>query len=128
MRGDVMAHPGGRPKIFKSPDEIEKKVEEYKKYLREEDKPPTMAGLAYFLGVDRKTLYNYSNEDEFFHTIKKYRDWILLNIEENCAIKGHGGAIFLAKNYGYTDKQEINYTKKPTPTVIVDDSEESNQD
>ena len=119
-----MAHPGGRPKIFNSPQEIEEKVEQYKQYLREEDKPPTMAGLAYFLGVDRQTIYNYKKDQEFFDTIKKYRDWILLSIEEQCIIKGHGGSIFLAKNYGYTDRQEVNYTKQPTPTVIVDDSEE----
>lgn len=117
-----MAHPGGRPRAFNSVEEIERKIEKYKEYLRKEDKPPTMAGLAYFLGVDRQTLYNYKKEQEFFGTIKKYRDWILLNIEEQCITKGHGGSIFLAKNYGYTDKQEVHNYNEEVPTVIVDDS------
>ena len=103
-----MAHPGGRPRAFNSVEEIEMKVAEYKKYLEENDKPATMAGLAYYLGVDRKTLFNYSKDQEYFPTIKKYRDWIMFEIEENVLIKGHGGSIFLAKNYGYTDRQEVN--------------------
>lgn len=98
---------GGRPKVFKSVEDIEDKVKEYKIYLKENSKPPTMAGLAYYLGVDRKTLYNYSKDDQFFPTIKKYRDWIVMTLEESGIEKGNGGTVFLMKNYGYTDKQEI---------------------
>ena len=100
----------GRPKIFNSPEEIDQKVAEYKEYLREREKPPTMAGLAYFLGVDRKTLFNYSKDEEFFPTIKRYRDWVLMEIEEMCVDKGNGGTVFIAKNYGYTDKQEVEHS------------------
>lgn len=108
----VKKHPdsnsfGGRPKIFKDEQEIHDKVTKYKEYLLEHNKPATMAGLAYFLDIDRHTLYNYSKEETFFHAIKKYRDWITMGIEELCIDKGNGGTVFLAKNYGYTDKQEI---------------------
>ena len=98
---------GGRPKIFKSVEDIEKRLGEYKQYLKEEDKPPTIAGLAYYLRVDRQTIYNYAKDDEFFDTIKRYRDWVLMTIEETCIDKGNGGTVFIAKNYGYTDKQEV---------------------
>jgi len=107
-----VAHAGGRPHVFTSVQFIEDKVAEYKKYLAVNDRPATMAGLAYYLGVDRKTIYNYSKDDEFFPTIKKYRDWILFEIEEQCATKGHAGSIFLAKNYGYTDRQELDLSSK----------------
>lgn len=107
-----MAHPGGRPRVFTSVEEIEMKVAKYKQYLSENDKPATMAGLAWYLGIDRKTLYNYSKDQEYFPTIKKYRDWIMFEIEENVLIKGHGGSIFLAKNYGYTDRQEVDVSTK----------------
>ena len=105
-------------------EDIENKIQNYKDYLQKDNKPPTMAGLAYYLGIDRRTLYNYKKNDEYFPTIKKYRDWILLSIEENCAIRGHGGAIFLAKNYGYTDRQEVSYQEQAIPTVIDDDSKD----
>jgi len=107
-----MANTGGRPRVFRSVKDIEKKVEAYKDYLEENQKPATMAGLAYYLGVDRQTLYNYSKDEMYFGTIKKYRDWILLSLEEHCIIRGHGGSIFLAKNYGYTDRQEVDLTTR----------------
>ena len=77
----------GRPPKFKSVEEIEAKIEEYKKHLDIDNKPPTIAGLAYYLGIDRNTLYNYSAKDEFFSTIKRAKakveedieNWILTN-------------------------------------------------
>ena len=109
----------GRPKIFKDVEEVENYIEEYKEYLKENDKPPTMAGLAYYLHIDRKTLYNYSKDQEFFPTIKRYRDWVLMNIEETCIDKGNGGTVFIAKNYGYTDKQEVEHTGQQI-TIVND--------
>ena len=102
--------PGGRPKIFKNVADIEEKIKRYEYYLKTEDKPPTFAGLAYYLGIDRQTLYNYAKKDEYFDTIKRYRDWVVMNLEELCIIKGNGGTIFIAKNYGYTDKQEVEHS------------------
>jgi hypothetical protein len=96
----------GTPPLFKSAEEIEEKVELYKQHLQETERMPTMAGLAYWLGCDRRTLWNYSNKDDFFPTIKKYRDWIECELEQQLVQKGHGGVVFLAKNYGYTDKQD----------------------
>ena len=106
--------PVGRPKLFNSPSEIDDKVALYKEYLADKNKPPTMAGLAYFLGVDRKTLFNYSKDEFFFPTIKRYRDWVMMELEEMCIDRGNGGTVFIAKNYGYTDKQEIEHSGEMT--------------
>lgn len=111
--------PGGRPKAFKSVEEIEEKIAEYKKYLLEYKRPASIAGLAYYLGVERQTIYNYEKDDKFFDTIKKHRAWALMNVEENCTIHG-GGAVFIAKNYGYTDKQEIKHSGDMKVTLIND--------
>ncbi len=103
--GDDMA--GGRPKRFNNKEELQKCIDDYKKYLLENNKPPTIAGLAYFTGVDRKSINNYSKQDEFFLTIKEFRDWIIMNYEENAISQNStSGIIFLLKNYGYSDKQE----------------------
>jgi len=98
---------GGRPKAFNTPEELQKRIDEYKEYLKTNNKPPTIAGLAYFTGLERKTINNYSNQDEFFLTIKQFKDWIIMNYEENAISNSStSGIIFLLKNYGYTDKQE----------------------
>jgi|SRR6056297_3067378 len=103
---------GGRPKAFKSKEELQKKIDKYYEYCEEKDKPSTFAGAAYFLEVDRQTLYNYKEKEEYFDTIKKLRDRIKLAMEERLADTSPNktGMIFLAKNYGYTDKQEIDHT------------------
>lgn len=103
-------HPGGRPLAFKSAKELEDKIESYKEYIEGKGKPPTIAGLAYFLGVDRMTLYNYGKKEQYFSTIKKAVDWIISTYEESCAQKANAGIIFLMKNYGYTDRETNSVT------------------
>ena len=100
----------GRKPIFKSVDELKKLIENYFDDCKTRERPPTIAGLAYWLDVDRQTIYNYGKKDEFFGTIKRARDRIIMNIEEELVVKGNSGTIFLAKNYGYTDKQEVEHS------------------
>ena len=101
----------GRPKIFKSVEEVEEKINAYFKYCEDKDKPYTMSGLAYYLDVDRKTLLNYSKEEEFFHAIKKARDRVQMQLEEN-ALLNKGNPTFtifnLKNNFDWKDKIETN--------------------
>lgn len=103
-------HAGGRPPNFNNIEELQNCIDRYKEYLAETKAPPTMAGLACFTGIDRRTLYNYSKKDEYFPTIKKFVDEIMMSFEQIAIEKGNAGVIFLLKNYGYTDKQEIDMT------------------
>ena len=97
----------GRPKIFKSVEEVEEKINAYFKYCEDKDKPYTMSGLAYYLDVDRKTLLNYSKDEDFFHTIKKARDRVQMQLEEN-ALLNKGNPTFtifnLKNNFDWKDK------------------------
>ena len=70
---------------------------------------------------DRQTIYNYSEKDEFFDTLKEFRQFIMMNYEELAIEKGNGGIVFLLKNYGYTDKQEVEHSGELSQVVIVDD-------
>lgn len=97
----------GQPPKWDSPEKLQKDIDKYFKDCEVTHKPYTIAGLAYALGVSRTTIYNYSYKDEFFNTIKKARDRVMAYIEEQAIIKGNAGTIFIMKNYGYTDKQEI---------------------
>ena len=100
----------GRPLLWKDVSELETLIEGYKHYLKDNQKPPTIAGLAYHLGVDRQTIYNYKEKDQFFGAIKRFVDWVMMNYEELLITDSSSGLIFMAKNYGYTDKQEIEHS------------------
>lgn len=95
-----------RPLKYKTNEELKTAIDEYFDYCKENDKPETIARLAYWLEVDRTTIYNYEKKDEFLNTIKRARDRIIAGLEEALFTEGKTGQIFLAKNYGYADKQE----------------------
>lgn len=99
--------PAGRPLKFKTPEELEKAITDYFNMCEKKNKPMTYAGLALAIGIDRQTLYNYEKRDEYFDTIKKARDIVGAYVEEQMFIRGTSGVIFYAKNYGYTDRQEL---------------------
>ena len=101
----------GRPKIFKSVEEVEEKINAYFKYCEDKDKPYTMSGLAYYLDVDRRTIVNYTKEEEFFPAIKKARDRVQMQLEEN-ALLNKGNPTFtifnLKNNFDWKDRIETN--------------------
>ena len=96
-------HPGGRPLAYDSPEKL---LEAITGYFAQETKP-TLAGLALALGIDRSTLYNYADRDEFFHIIKKARETVE-SIYEKRLIWDNSptGVIFALKNMGWKDKTE----------------------
>ena len=112
----------GRPPLYKTPEELQKLIDGYFKDCEKRDKPPTIAGLAYTLGIDRQTVYNYGQKEEFFGTIKKARDRIIVELEERLMTEGKSGQIFLAKNYGYTDKQEHEVTGKDGGPIEINET------
>ena len=99
----------GRPRAFKSVEEVEEKINAYFNYCEEKEKPYTMSGLAYYLGISRQTLVNYSNQDQFFDTIKKARDKVQMQLEEN-ALSNKANPTFtifnLKNNFDWKDKIE----------------------
>ena len=100
----------GRPRAFKSVEEVEKKINAYFNYCEEKEKPYTMSGLAYYLGISRQTLVNYSNQDQFFDTIKKARDRVQMQLEEN-ALSNKANPTFtifnLKNNFDWKDSNEV---------------------
>lgn len=112
----------GQPPIFKSAEELEEKIENFftsdDAYLTsfkdgegQKIYAPTMAGLALYLNVDRKTIVNYSHKDEFFPTIKKARARIEAHLEKKLYGNNVTGLIFnLKNNFDWKDKSEIAQT------------------
>lgn len=101
---------GGRPLKFKSKEELEARIEEFYYYCETHDKPLTISRLAVFLDVDRSTLTNYSNKQEFFDTIKKVKERVEADMEER-ALSNKSNATFsifsLKNNYNWKDKTEV---------------------
>lgn len=107
--------PAGRPLAFESVQELEEAIERYfaeDAYIGEGENrmyAPTMAGLALSCGVDRKTITNYSQKDEYFPAIKRARARIEAHLEARLYGNAVTGVIFnLKNNFDWKDKQEVN--------------------
>lgn len=74
-------------------------------------KPITLCGLCLALGISgRASLLNYEKRPEYSEVVKRAK----LRIEAEYEARLHGpnatGAIFGLKNFGWTDKQELEHT------------------
>lgn len=100
----------GRKKMYSSANDMQKIIDKYFIECDEKQKPYTMSGLAYALDMDRKSLLNYSKDKEFFPTIKKAKEKVEQQLEEN-ALMGKANSTFtifnLKNNYGWKDQVEI---------------------
>lgn len=95
----------GRPPLFTFEEDCQKMID---RYFSENKTKPTITGLALYMGfASRQSFYDYEKSGEFSYTIKRAR----LRIENKYEEALHGtsptGAIFALKNFGWTDKQEI---------------------
>ena len=100
----------GRPFLFDTEEELKKRIDEYWDYCELKERPMTFCGLAYFLGMTRQTLHNYSRRDKYSHIIEEAKNRIEMDTEERLQIAGQAttGIIFsLKNNYKWNDKQEI---------------------
>lgn len=126
----------GRPLKFKSPEELETKIQEYFKWAIENKKHITITGLAWYLDTNRLTLLHYENsmdnewlnklDDkvklEYVNTIKRAKGKIEMECEEGLYHKESVvGTIFALKNnYGWVDKQEIVQTNREIKVELTE--------
>lgn len=141
--GDVDVQPGDNARYLRhtmsmwdlpvidisDPAQVEERIVWYFGKCAEDDMKPTVSGMALALGIDRKTLYDWSrgNVRAVSHSpiVKKAMDMLGALWEDymqNGKINPVSG-IFLGKNhFGYTDKQEIIVEPK-NPLGEADDPE-----
>lgn len=109
----------GRPPKFKTPEELQKKIDAYFKNCPDrrqfvtkigeviEIPMPTICGLCYYLGFEsRQSFYDYEKEEKFSYTIKRARLFIEKEYEQLLQGNNCTGAIFALKNFGWVDKTE----------------------
>lgn len=125
----------GRPAHFENEADLKSKIDEYFQYIEgefeiiegvnnegeaykericlREPENATITGLALFLGFEsRQSVYDYEKNGEFSYTIKKARLHVENSYEKALLSKNSTGAIFALKNFGWSDKQEIDHTTK----------------
>lgn len=114
---------------YKTEEELSKGIEAYFEDCQKREKPYTMTGLAVWLGIDRITLIRYGKKDKYATLIKKAKDRVEQQIEENYldGTFNTTAAIFnLKANYKWDDgnKVEINVNKPKVEKVeeVVDNS------
>jgi hypothetical protein len=104
----------GRPPLYDNSEDMQIIIDAYftecKHTNREtglETFRPTMSGLAYALEMDRRTLLNYSEREEFIPTIKRARARVECALEANLYNNSVTGTIFnLKNNFDWKDKTE----------------------
>jgi hypothetical protein len=117
----------GRPEKFLDPKELEKKGMKYIDDCRNNKKPITVTGLCLCLETTRDTLMEYQRKKEFSDTIKRlklyaenYAEEYLYNPNGRAVV----GAIFALKNFGWSDKLEVE-TRSTTPGALTPEEREA---
>ena len=111
----ALGNNGGRPPHFKTPEDLEKKVNEYFEFCIDNKTECAVSALCQFLGfVNRKSFDDYEKRSlEFSNIIKRARQAIEMSYELDLRTFKFGGAIFALKNINkeyWRDKIETENT------------------
>ena len=110
------------PPLYETPQALEKGIADYFKWCLENERMPTVAGMAYHLGfADRQSMYDYEKRSpSFLHVLKKARTFMESDLAHR-AILGKGstpGVIFTLKAmHGWQETQQIQVDINQTVSV-----------
>jgi hypothetical protein len=126
--------------LFKTPEELQAKVDEYFEYVKGEfvdvsdldpdnlspikwirlPEPVAITALALFLGFDsRQSLYDYQEKPLFSCVIKRAGARVEAAYEKNLSGNSPTGSIFALKNMGWRDKVETELSGNVTVKQIT---------
>ena len=107
----------GRPRLYNTPEQFEDKVEEYKLHCQETKEPVTWTGLALYLGFSsRQSINEYEKYTGFSDVVKRAKLFVEWHYETRVNGNNATGPIFVLKNMGWSDKQQIEHSEKVTDT------------
>lgn len=138
----------GRPPFYTSVEDLQQKIDGYFEYIKGETQEvvkgskyneckgahvdiketifvrpperPTITGLALFLGfTSRQAIMNYEEKPEFVDAIKTAKLRIEAAYEQAIFNGNAAGPIFALKNFGWTDKQEIDQNSKHSGEISI---------
>ena len=100
----------GRPRIISSPEEMDRRVDEYEAMCAADGgEPLTMTGLVLHLGLSsRQSLDRYANRPEFVGSVKRAKLLVEHGYEVDLRKTGNpAGSIFALKNFGWSDRHDV---------------------
>lgn len=98
----------GRPAVFNNPEEFDLAVEDFLEKCGRAEEPVTITGLCLFLGFEsRQSLYDYEKREGYSYSVKRARLIVESGYERKLHEPNATGPIFALKNFGWTDRQEI---------------------
>lgn len=101
--------PAGRPRLIASPEELLERGYAYFDECKATDSHILVTGLVLALGMScRDTLIEYAKRPEFTDAVKELKSVCENYAENKLFTTTPTGAIFALKNYGWTDKQDLN--------------------
>lgn len=114
----------GRPRHYNTPEEFDAKVDKYYQHCKATEEPITWTGLAIYLGFSsRQSIDEYLNYPGFSDSVRRAKLLVEWSYEKRLTGNNATGPIFALKNFGWTDKQEIDHSSRdgsmtPSPTRI----------
>jgi hypothetical protein len=104
---------------------MEAKIIEYFDYVEETKQNPTVTGLALYMGYcETQSLWDQEKRsDEYSLLIKRARNVIIRHHENRLSGTTPTGSIFWLKNYGWTDRTEIDHLNNGNSFNTLTDAE-----
>ena len=100
-----MANILGKERTYKTPASLEKVIKKYFDVTPDEEL--TVTGLALACGSGRENLDNYMRRPEFTSLVKRAKAVVENSYERSLRRTGRSGDIFVLKNMGWSDRQEL---------------------
>lgn len=119
----------GRPMTYSNPEELERVINLYFDTCDRQERPYTVSGLAFTVGMTRDQLIKYQERPEFMDTIKYAKQKVAVYVEEQLYRKSGSvtGIIFsLKNNFGWKDSIE-NVNKNLNMNDLLKRIEESDE-
>ena len=111
----VTCNPAGRPLKYQDPEAFQIGIDNYFADCDATGKPYTITGLCLSLGTTRETIREYEARPAFVYAIKQAKEKVANYAESMCyKARNPAGAIFLAKNHGFRDTQQLDITSRLT--------------
>ena len=107
-----------RPRRIKSVEEFNELVDVFLSKCEASDCPVTLTGLICALGLSsRQSLAHYEHRKEFSDSVKRAKLHVEMEYEKRLHGNNPTGAIFALKNFGWSDRQQIE-VEETTPRDI----------
>jgi len=100
-------NPVGKPRIFKTPKQLQTRIDDYIAKSRRDETPLTITGLCLHIGLcSRSSFDDYQELTEYAYTVKRAKLFVENGYETNLHNHNSTGSIFALKSMGWRDSPE----------------------